>query len=156
MAKKKNESDRSIATNRRAYHDYEILEKLEVGISLMGSEVKSLRAGRLSLKESFIGFEHGEAFLLEAHIPIYPQAGPQNHEPKRRRKLLMKKKEILNWARKAEATGYTVVPLSLYFKGSWIKVEIGHGRGRKNYDKRQKIKEQDHKREMARALRNRG
>lgn len=153
MGKKKEEHDRKIAKNRRAYHDYEILEKLEVGISLVGSEVKSLRAGRVSLKEAFIGFENGQAFLLEAHIPKYPQAGPQNHEPKRRRRLLMKKRQITAWARKSEATGYTVIPLSLYFKGSWIKLEIGYGRGRKYYDKRQKLKEDDHKREMDRALR---
>ncbi len=153
MAKKKKNQDRSIAQNRRAYHDYEILEKLEVGLSLVGSEVKSLRAGRVSLKESFVGFENGEAFLLAAHIPKYPQAGPQNHEPKRRRRLLMKKRQIASWARKGEATGYTVIPLSLYFVGSWIKLEIGYGRGRKYYDKRQKLKEDDHKREMARALR---
>jgi SsrA-binding protein len=155
MAKKKGEQDRGIARNRRAYHDYEILEKLEVGISLVGSEVKSLRAGRISLKESFVGFENGQAYLMQAHIPQYPPAGPQNHRTQRKRLLLMKKKQIEAWTRKAFATGYTVIPLSLYFKGSWIKLEIGYGRGRKNYDKRHKLKEDNHKRDLARALRSR-
>ena len=150
---KKNTGQRNIAHNRKAFHDYEILERLEVGISLMGSEVKSLRAGRITLGEAFVSFENGEAWLLQAHIPHYPQAGPQNHETERRRRLLMKKREIINWTRKAEATGYSVVPLQMYFSDSWIKVEIGYGRGRKQYDKREKLKADDHKRDMERALR---
>jgi len=154
MSKKTAGKPRNIANNRRAWHDYEILDRLECGISLVGSEVKSLRAGRASIGEGYIIFENGEAFLIHAHIPIYPQAGPQNHQPERRRRLLMKKKEIAKWSEKAKATGYTVVPLQLYFSGSWIKLEIGYGRGRKQYDKRQKLKEQDHKRDVARAIRN--
>ena len=152
---KKNNDNRQIANNRRAFHDYEILEKLEVGISLKGSEVKSLRAGRTSIAEAYVNFENGEAFLIQAHIPKYIHAGFQNHDPERPRRLLMKKKQIINWARKADAVGYSVVPLKMYFSGSWIKLEIGYGRGRKQYDKRQKIKEQDHKREMARGARDR-
>ena len=154
MSKKTAGKPRNIANNRRAWHDYEILDRLECGISLVGSEVKSLRAGRASIGEGYIIFEDGEAFLIHAHIPTYPQAGPQNHQPERRRRLLMKRKEIAKWSEKAKATGYTVVPLQLYFSGSWIKLEIGYGRGRKQYDKRQKLKEQDHKRDVARAIRN--
>ena len=154
MSKRTQGKPRNIANNRRAFHDYEILDRLECGISLMGSEVKSLRAGRASIRESYVSFENGEAFLVHAHIPMYPQAGPQNHSPERKRRLLMKHKEIAKWSKKSDAKGYTVVPLQLNFSGSWIKVEIGYGRGRKHYDKRQKIKEQDHKRDVARAIRN--
>ncbi len=154
MSKRSEGKPRNIANNRRAWHDYEILDRLECGISLMGSEVKSLRAGRASIGEAYVSFENGEAFLIHAHIPIYPQAGPQNHQPERKRRLLMSKKQISKWTDKAKASGYGVVPLQLYFSGSWIKVEIGYGRGRKQYDKRQKLKEQDHKRDVARALRN--
>ena len=154
MSKRTQGKPRNIPNNRKAFHDYEILDRLECGISLMGSEVKSLRAGRASIREAYVSFENGEAFLVHAHIPIYPQAGPQNHSPDRKRRLLMKHKEIAKWSKKSDAKGYTVVPLQLYFSGSWIKVEIGYGRGRKHYDKRQKLKEQDHKRDVARAFRN--
>jgi len=154
MSKRSAGQPRNIANNRRAWHDYEILDRLECGISLVGSEVKSLRAGRASIGEAYVVFDNGEAFLIHAHIPIYPQAGPQNHQTDRKRRLLMSHKQISKWTDKAKASGYTVVPLQLYFKGSWIKIEIGYGRGRKQYDKRQKLKEQDHKREVARALRN--
>ena len=145
----------NIAQNKKARHDYEIIETLEVGISLVGSEVKSLRSGRASIAESYVSFERGEAWLLRAHIPQYPQAGPLNHEPERRRRLLMNKREIATWMRKADEKGFTIVPLRLYFKNAWIKLEIGCGKGRKKYDKRQKLKEQTDKRDMARALRNR-
>ena len=154
MSKQKWKSN-NIAHNKRARHDYEIVETLEVGISLVGSEVKSLRAGRASIAESYVSFEHGEAWLVRAHIPHYPQAGPLNHEPERRRRLLMKRKQIATWARKAEEKGFTIIPLRLYFNGSWIKLESGCGKGRKKYDKRQKLKEQTDKRDMARALRGR-
>jgi SsrA-binding protein len=154
MTKKKWKSN-NIANNKKARHDYEIISTLEVGISLVGSEVKSLRAGRASIAESYVSFEQGEAWLMKAHIPPYLQAGPLNHEPERRRRLLMKKKEIATWRRKAEEKGFTIIPLRLYFNGSWIKMEIGCGKGRKKYDKRQKLKEQTDKRDMARALRNR-
>ncbi len=154
MSKRTQGKPRNIANNRRAFHDYEILDRLECGISLVGSEVKSLRAGRASIQEAYVSFERGEAFLVHAHIPMYPQAGPLNHSPERKRRLLMKHKEISKWSKKSDAKGYTVVPLQLYFSGSWIKVEIGYGRGRKQYDKRQKLKAQDHKRDMARAVRN--
>jgi SsrA-binding protein len=145
----------NIAQNKKARHDYEITDKLEVGISLVGSEVKSLRAGRASISEAYISFENGEAWLIRAHIPHYPQAGPANHEPERRRRLLMNKREIATWSRKVDEKGFSVVALRLYFKNSWIKLEIGCGKGRKRYDKRHKLKEQTDKRDMARAIRNR-
>jgi SsrA-binding protein len=151
---KKSKSN-NIANNKKAHHDYEIVSTLEVGISLVGSEVKSLRAGRGSIAEAYVGFENSEAWLLRAHIPKYPQAGPLNHEPVRRRRLLMNKREIATWTRNAEEKGFTIIPLRLYFKNSWIKLEIGCGKGRRKYDKRHKLKEQTDKRDMARALRNR-
>jgi SsrA-binding protein len=119
MSKRSAGKPRNIANNRRAWHDYEILDRLECGISLVGSEVKSLRAGRASIGEAYVVFENGEAFLIHAHIPIYLQAGPQNHQTDRKRRLLMSHKQISKWTDKAKASGYTVVPLQLYFKGSW-------------------------------------
>ena len=147
---------KNIAKNRKSRFEYNIEERLEVGLSLLGTEVKSLRQGRSTITEAYIRFENNEGWLVDAYIPPYPQAGTlQNHEPKRRRKLLMKKREITFWARKAAERGYSVIPLQLYFHGPLIKLEIGLGKGRKNYDKRQKLKEQTDKREAARALRNR-
>ena len=142
-----------IATNRQARHNYHISETLEAGIELLGSEVKSLRAGSASIGEAFISFENRQAFLVGAHIPIYPQAGNDNHEPLRKRRLLMSRKQIANWGHGADAKGFSVVPLKLYFKGPWVKIEIGLGKGRKDYDKRHKIKEQDQKREIQRVFR---
>ena len=144
---------KNIARNRKARFEYEIEERLEVGLQLLGTEVKSLRQGRASIGESYIKFDKNEAFLVAAHIPIYPQAGLNNHEPNRDRKLLMKKKEIAQWARRSQERGYSVIPLQLYFHGPWIKLEIAIGKGRKHYDKRQKLKEQTDKRDAARALR---
>ena len=144
-----------IARNRKAHHEYEILDKIEAGLALLGTEVKSLRQGRATIAEAYIKFEKEEAWLVASHIPIYPQAGPNNHEPTRPRKLLMAKKDILAWQRKASEKGYSTIPLQLYFHGAWVKLEVGLGKGRKNYDKRQKLKEQSDKRDAARALRQR-
>ena len=142
-----------IARNRKARHEYEILDKVEAGLVLLGTEVKSLRQGRATIAEAYIKFENEEAWLVDAHIPIYPQAGPNNHEPTRPRKLLLAKKDIYSWQRKASEKGYSTIPLQLYFHGPWVKLEVGLGKGRKNYDKRQKLKEQSDKRDAARALR---
>ena len=142
-----------IATNRQARHNYNISDTLEAGIELFGSEVKSLRAGSASISEAFISFENRQAYLVGAHIPIYPQAGRDNHEPLRKRRLLMSRKQIADWGQGTDAKGYSVVPLKLYFKGPWVKLQIGLGKGRKDYDKRHKIKEQDQKREIQRVFR---
>ena len=145
---------RMIAENRKARHSYELIERLEAGLVLTGSEVKSLRAGNASIGEAFIKFEAGEAWLIDSHISPYPQAGPHNnHEPRRPRKLLMDGRQIYRWTRKTHERGLAAVPLKLYFQGAWAKVEIALGRGRQRHDKRAAIKEQEGKREAARALR---
>ena len=145
---------RVIAENRKARHLYELMERLEAGLVLTGSEVKSLRGGNASIAEAFIKFEAGEAWLVNSHIPPYPQAGPHNnHEPRRARKLLMAGRQIERWTRKTQERGLSAVPLKVYFQGAWVKVEIGLGRGRKLHDKRAALKEQEGKREAARALR---
>ena len=144
---------KKIAENRKARHNYEILEKLEVGLVLVGSEVKSLRQGRATIGEAFVRFVEGEAWLVSAHIPHFKQAGPQNHDVERHRKLLMSKRELKTWGRKVAEKGYSIVPLRLYFHGALVKMEIGLGRGRRDYDKRHHLKEKQDKREMSRAMR---
>lgn len=147
---------RNIAENRRARREYEVLERLEVGLVLTGSEVKSLRNGKANIAEAYVRFDDGEAWLVEAHVPQYPQAGPHNnHEPKRSRKLLLKRSEIDRLSRKVAEKGLSIVPLHLYFKGSWVKLEIGLGRGRKLHDKREMLKERTDRREAERAIRHR-
>lgn len=152
----KNSGDerRVIAENRKARHEYDILERVEAGLQLQGSEVKSLRGGKGNIAEAYVRFEDGEAFLVDAHIPQYPQAGPHNnHEPRRTRKLLLKDLELEKWARKVQEKGMTAIPLLLYFKGPWVKLEIGLGRGRKLHDKRNAIKDRESKRDAERELR---
>ena len=145
---------RVIAENRRARHDYEILEKLEAGLELRGSEVKSLRGGSGNIREAYAQVIEGEAWILNMHIPEYPQAGPhQNHEPRRRRKLLLKGREIDRMRKKVAEKGLTLVPLKLYFSGAWVKLELGIARGRKRHDKRQALKERQDRRDVQRALR---
>lgn len=147
---------RNVAENRRARREYEILERLETGLVLTGSEVKSLRSGKANIAEAYVRFEKGEAWLVDAHFPQYAQAGPHNnHEPTRPRKLLMKGAEIDKWSRKVAEKGLSAIPLHLYFKGSWVKLEIGLGRGRKLHDKRNVLKERSDKREADRAMRRR-
>ncbi|MEL6349967.1 MAG: SsrA-binding protein SmpB [Myxococcota bacterium] len=147
---------RNISENRRARHEYEILESLEVGMSLTGSEVKSLRGGKATIADAYIRFQDDEAFLVDAHIPQYPQAGPHNnHPPTRPRKLLMHRKELEKWSRKVAEKGLTAIPLKLYFQGAWVKLEVGLGRGRKLHDKRAALKEREHQRDTERALRRR-
>ncbi len=156
MAGKKDRAGerRLIAENRKARHEYEILERLEAGLVLRGSETKSLRDGKGNIAEAWVRFDDGEAFLVDCHIPQYPQAGPHNnHEPTRVRKLLMKGEQLGSWAKRSQEKGLSVIPLALYFNGPWVKVELGLGRGRKLHDKRQAIKERDSRREVDRALR---
>lgn len=148
---------RVVAQNRRARFDYEILEAIEVGIILTGSEVKSLRFGTSSINESFAGEMEGEIFLFNANIPEYLQANRFNHEPKRPRKLLMKKRQVDKFLGAIRRKGMTLVPLKLYFnKKGRAKLELGLGRGKKTVDKRNTIKERDWQRDKARLMREKG
>ncbi len=129
-----------LATNRRARHDYEILETMEAGIALLGTEVKSARAGRIQLKDSYVEVVEGEAFLVGAHISPYSHGNRANHDPERRRKLLLNRREIERLFGRTTIQGQTCVPLSVYLKGNRIKVEIALAKGKKHYDKRQAAK----------------
>jgi SsrA-binding protein len=144
-----------IATNRKARHQYQIHDTYEAGLVLMGSEIKSIRAGRVSLKEGFVAFEGEEAWLVDVHIAPYHPASRESHEPRRRRKLLLHRREIDRLAAEAQQKGYTVVPLQLYLKDGRAKVEIALARGKKLYDKRQAIAKRDSKRQVERALKER-
>jgi len=145
---------RVIAENRKARYDYEILEKFEAGLELRGSEVKALRGGSGNIRESYAQVVDGEAWIVNMHIPEYAQAGPhQNHEPRRRRKLLLKGREIERMRKKVAEKGLTLVPLKLYFSGAWVKLEIGIAKGKKRYDKRQALKARQDQRDVQRALR---
>lgn len=139
-----------IANNKKAYHDYFIDEKYEAGISLAGTEVKSLRMGKCSIKESFINIKDGEVFINHMHISPYEKGNIFNRDPLRTRKLLLHKYEINKLGAQVQMKGYTIMPLRVYLKGSLVKVEIGLARGKKNYDKRQDIAKKDAKREAER------
>lgn len=141
---------RLIANNKKAYHDYFILEKYEAGIVLHGTEVKSLRMGKCSVKEAFIRIENGEMFIYGMHISPYEKGNIFNKDPLRVRKLLLHKKEIDKIFGKMREKGITVVPLQVYFKNSLVKVEIGLAKGKKLYDKRDDIAKKDQKREVQR------
>lgn len=145
----KNES-RLIANNKKAYHDYFIEETYETGISLVGTEVKSLRMGRCSIKESFVSVEHDEVYIYQMHISPYEKGNIFNRDPLRTRKLLLHRYEINKLIGKQKQKGYTLVPLKVYFKDSLVKVEIGLARGKKLYDKREDIAKKDMKREAER------
>ena len=136
-----------IANNKKAYHDYFIEEKYEAGISLAGTEVKSLRMGRCSIKEAFIRIEHDEVFVYNMHISPYEKGNIFNKDPLRVRKLLLHRQEIRKIQGHITQKGYTIVPLSVYFSGSLVKVEIGLAKGKKLYDKRQDIAKKDQRRE---------
>ena len=139
-----------IANNKKAYHDYFIEEKYEAGISLAGTEVKSLRMGRCSIKEAFIRIEHDEVFVYNMHISPYEKGNIFNTDPLRVRKLLLHRQEIRKIQGHITQKGYTIVPLSVYFSGSLVKVEIGLAKGKKLYDKRQDIAKKDQRREAER------
>jgi len=145
-----------VATNRRARHDYTILDTYEAGIALTGTEVKSLRAGRVSLVDAFAQVEDGEVYLHGMHIPEYTHGTWTNHEPRRVRKLLLHRMEINRLVGKVRESGLTLVPLSVYFSNGWAKVELGLARGKKAYDKRQTLAKRDAEREISRALGRRG
>ena len=145
-----------IASNRKARHDYTILDTYEAGIVLTGTEVKSLRAGRASLVDGFATIDDGEVFLRGVHIPEYTQGTWTNHEPRRIRKLLLHREEISRLIGKTRESGLTLVPLQLYFSGGRVKVEIALAKGKRSYDKRQELARRDAQREIARAIGRRG
>jgi SsrA-binding protein len=140
-----------IVSNRKARHDYTILDTYEAGVVLVGTEVKSLRLGRASLADAFATVDDGEVWLRGLHIPEYVQGTWTNHEPRRTRKLLLHRKEIERLIGKTKESGLSLVPLSMYFKDGKVKIELGLGRGKRAYDKRQAIAKRDAQREMARA-----
>lgn len=154
MAKSKTDG-KLIANNKKAYHDYFILDKFEAGISLHGTEVKSLRMGKCSIKEAFVRIENGEVFIYGMHISPYEKGNIFNKDPIRPRKLLMHKKEILKLYGTLKQEGLTLVPLSLYFKNSRVKVELGLCKGKKLYDKRNDMAKRDAKRTIDRAMKER-
>ena len=154
MAKDKN-TDTLIAQNKKAYHDYFVDDTYEAGISLFGTEVKSIRQGKVNLKDSYVSVKTGEAFLIGAHISPYEKGNIFNRDPLRSRKLLLHKREIAKLIGLTAQEGYTLIPLKMYFKGSYVKVLLGVCRGKKNYDKREDIARRDAKRDMDRALKER-
>ncbi len=149
------ENVKVIARNRKAHHDYFIIETFEAGVSLVGSEIKSIRAGQISIKEAYIKVDGEEAWLINSHISPYDPASRENHDPKRERKLLLHKKEIYKLWDTVKQKGNTIIPLQVYLKSGKAKVEIAIAKGKKNYDKRQAIARKDAQRDIERALRNR-
>ncbi len=141
-----------VANNKKAYHDYFIDDKYETGIELYGTEVKSIRMGKCSIKEAFVRIENGQVYIYGMHISPYEKGNIFNKDPLRQRKLLMHRREIDKLLSKIKEKGFTLVPLQVYFKGSLVKVEIGLARGKKLYDKRDDIAKKDAKREMKRSF----
>ncbi len=146
---------RRIAENRKAFHDYEILERFEAGISLLGPEVKSLRLGKVNLQDSFVRIKDGEAFIINMHIAPYEYATHERPDPLRSRKLLLEKKEIIKLASQVKEQGLTLIPLSLFWSGNWAKLSFGLAKGKKLYDKREALAEKSAKREIDRAMKRR-
>jgi SsrA-binding protein len=144
--------NRTIATNRKAYHDYHIEDTVEAGLVLKGSEMKSVRAGRVNLRDSYVTIRDHEAWLVGTHIAGYAQASYEDHDPLRDRKLLLHRMEIDRWLARAEQKGYTIIPLKLYLKNNRAKVEIGLARGKRLYDKRATIAERDAERAIERSI----
>jgi SsrA-binding protein len=142
--------EQTIALNRRARHDYAVEQTIEAGIVLTGTEIKSIRAGRVNLAEAYARIERGEAWLVGAHIAPYEQGNRNNHEPLRTRKLLLHRDQIAELVGRVQTKGYTLVPLRLYIKDGRAKLEIGIGRGKKTHDKRRSIAERDARRELER------
>jgi SsrA-binding protein len=153
--KKKPQEDpnsRVVCRNRKARHDYDLLDEVECGVVLKGSEVKSVRNNKISIEEAYARMRDGELWLLGSDIAEYPQANVMNHEPKRPRKLLLRKRELQKFAESAEQQGYTLVPTAVYFKRGIVKVSVAVARGKKIYDKREKLKQQTDRREMRSAM----
>ncbi len=141
-----------VATNRKAYHDYRIEDTLEAGISLTGTEIKSVRAGQINLRDSYAEIKNGEVWLVDAHISPYRHGNLQNHEPRRRRKLLLHRREINRLQGKVQEKGWTLIPLRVYIKGNLAKVELALVQGKRLYDKRAAIAKRESDREVQRAL----
>lgn len=152
MADKKIE--KVLAQNKKAFHDYFVDEEIEAGIELCGTEVKSVRAGRINLKDSYVSLRTGEAILIGTHISPYERGNIFNRDPLRARRLLLHRKEINRLVGLTQQEGYTIIPLRVYMKNRLVKVSVGVCRGKKNYDKRADIAKRDAKRDMARALKN--
>jgi SsrA-binding protein len=144
-----------IAVNRQAYHDYFVERTIEAGIALMGTEIKSIREGKVNLRGSYATVRNGELWLENAHVAVYEHGNRYNHEPTRSRKLLLHRREINSLLTRVETKGLTLIPLKLYLKGGRAKIELGLCRGKKLYDKRDAIAERDMKREIERAVRTR-
>ena len=152
MATKPDPGEKLIASNKKAFHDYFILQKAEAGLALTGTEVKSLRDGKANIKDSYVLFKDGEAFLFNAHISPYSHGNLQNHEAERNRKLLLHRREIEKLIGKTKESGLSLVPLSMYFKDGKVKVEIALARGKKAYDKRQSLAKRDAQRDISKAM----
>ena len=152
MKKQEADGERTLATNRKAFFNYEILEKAEAGVSLVGTEVKSIRDGGLNFRDSYVEFRGGELFLVGAFVGPYTHGNLQNHPEDRVRKLLLHKREILKLGGKAAERGLTLVPLRAYFKNGHVKLEIGLARGKKSHDKRETIKRRDIDRDTKQAV----
>ena len=150
------EERRLLATNRKARHTYHLLERETAGIELLGTEVKAIRAGKINIKEGYVAFAGGEAFLVGCHIGAYDSAGYAGHDPLRRRRLLLHKLEIERLASKVKEKGLTVVPLAVFLDGNWIKVEIALARGKQLYDKRETLRRRTLDREAEQAIKERG
>ncbi len=147
---------KTVAQNRKAFHDYEVLEKVETGIALSGAEVKSIRAGKVNLAESYAQCSNGEIFIINLHISPYERMGAYSiGDPIRKRKLLLHKRQIMHLCSEVERKQLTLIPLSMYFKDQWVKVEIGLCKGLKKYDKRQKIAKEESKKKIALIMRKR-
>ncbi len=146
---------RALATNKRVRHDYEVLDTFEAGMELSGTEVKAARSGKVQLKDSYVEFRGGQAFLVGAHISHYSHGNRENHEPERPRRLLLKKREIEKLFGRTLLKGFTVVPLSMYLKGNWLKVELALAQGKKLYDKRQTERTKTLDREAEEAIKER-
>ena len=144
-----------VAQNKKAYHDYFIEETYEAGIVLQGTEIKSIRAGKVNLRDSYARIHNGEAFLYGMHVSPYEQGNRYNHDPLRARKLLLHNKEIAKLYGESKETGYAIVPLKVYLKNGYAKVLIGLAKGKKNYDKREDLKKKEAKRDIERAFRDR-
>jgi SsrA-binding protein len=146
------ENEKVVATNRKARHDYFILETFEAGIALQGSEIKSIRAGQISLKEAYVRLDGEQAWLVNAHVAPYDPASRENHDPLRDKKLLLHKKEIKNLWDEVRQKGTTIIPIRVYLSSGRAKVEIAVAKGKKKFDKRQDLKQRDAQREIDRAL----
>jgi SsrA-binding protein len=155
MSEKQDQGEKLLATNRKAYHEYFILDKLEAGMALLGTEVKSIREARINLKESYAAVKEGEAFLFNCHVSPYTHGNRENPDPLRRRKLLLHKREIRKLIGKTQEKGLTLVPLRVYLKRGRIKIELGVARGKKLFDKRESERRKETDRETRAAIKQR-